>query len=109
MKMSQGRQNLSSAGPQHATLLGFRTKPPLAVRDACRVTGAGRIRKGLWGQPLRAIPEGALEVSAMEGSPTIAQSLADIHFVRLVFVLEDAPEFARPLPKEEWRFSSFST
>jgi uncharacterized damage-inducible protein DinB len=51
---------------------------------------------------LRAIPEGALEVSAMEGSPTIAQLFTHIHFVRLVFVLEDAPEFARPLPKEEW-------
>ena len=25
-----------------------------------------------------------------------------IHFVRLVFVLEDAPEFASGLPKEEW-------
>ena len=25
-----------------------------------------------------------------------------IHFVRLVFVLEDAPEFASGLPEEEW-------
>jgi len=25
-----------------------------------------------------------------------------IHFVRLIFVSEDAPEFARGLPKEEW-------
>ena len=51
---------------------------------------------------LGAIPEGALELSAMEGSPSIAQLFTHIHFVRLVFVLEDAPEFARPLPKEEW-------
>ncbi len=25
------------------------------------------------------------------------------HFVRLVFISEDAPEFARDLPEEEWR------
>jgi uncharacterized damage-inducible protein DinB len=28
---------------------------------------------------------------------------AHIHYVRLVFVLEDAPEFAGGLPEEEWR------
>jgi methionine salvage enolase-phosphatase E1 len=26
-----------------------------------------------------------------------------IHYVRLVFVVEDAPEFAKPLPEGEWR------
>jgi uncharacterized damage-inducible protein DinB len=51
---------------------------------------------------LRALPEGGLEVRAMEGSPSIAQLFTHIHFVRLVFVLEDAPEFARDLPAEEW-------
>jgi uncharacterized damage-inducible protein DinB len=51
---------------------------------------------------LRALPEGGLEVRAMEGSPTIAELFTHIHFVRLVFVLEDAPEFARNLPGEEW-------
>jgi len=51
---------------------------------------------------LRALPEGGLEASAMEGSPSIAQLFTHIHFVRLVFVLEDAPEFARKLPEEEW-------
>jgi uncharacterized damage-inducible protein DinB len=51
---------------------------------------------------LRVLPEGGLEVRAMEGSPSIAQLFTHIHFVRLVFVLEDAPEFARSLPKEEW-------
>ncbi|HXL21719.1 MAG TPA: DinB family protein [Candidatus Dormibacteraeota bacterium] len=51
---------------------------------------------------LRALPDGALEIKAMEGSPSIAQLFTHIHFVRLVFVFEDAPEFARDLPKEEW-------
>ena len=51
---------------------------------------------------LRALPEGGLEARAMEGSPSIAELFTHIHFVRLVFVLEDAPEFARNLPEEEW-------
>jgi uncharacterized damage-inducible protein DinB len=51
---------------------------------------------------LRALPEGGLEASAMEGSPSIAEMFTHIHYVRLVFVLEDAPEFARSLPEEEW-------
>jgi hypothetical protein len=38
----------------------------------------------------------------MEGSPSIAQLFTYIHFVRLVFVFEDAPEFAKNLPEEEW-------
>jgi uncharacterized damage-inducible protein DinB len=50
---------------------------------------------------LKALPEGALETSAMDG-PSIAQLFTHIHFVRLVFVFEDAPEFARKLPEEEW-------
>ena len=52
---------------------------------------------------LRALPEGTLEISAMDGSPTVAQLFMHIHYVRLVFVVEDAPEFARPLPAGEWR------
>src|SRR3989441_13253357 len=51
---------------------------------------------------LRAIPDGGLEARAMEGSPSIAELFRHIHFVRLVFVSEDAPEFARRLPEEEW-------
>ena len=51
---------------------------------------------------LRALPEGGLEARAMEGSPSVAQLFTHIHFVRLVFVFEDAPEFARKLPEEEW-------
>jgi uncharacterized damage-inducible protein DinB len=51
---------------------------------------------------LRALPEGVLEARAMEGSPSIAQLFTHIHYVRLVFVFEDAPEFARDLPEKEW-------
>jgi len=51
---------------------------------------------------LRAMPEGGLEASAMEGSPSVAEMFTHIHYVRLVFVFEDAPEFARELPNEEW-------
>ena len=38
----------------------------------------------------------------LSGSSCVAQLFTHIHFVRLVFVLEDAPEFAIPLPEEEW-------
>jgi uncharacterized damage-inducible protein DinB len=51
---------------------------------------------------LRALPEEGLDARAMEGSPTIAEMLTHIHYVRLVFVSEDAPEFARKLPEAEW-------
>lgn len=50
------------------------------------------------------IPEGGLDARAIEGSPTVGEMLAHIHHVRLVFVEEDAPEFARtPVEHErEW-------
>src|ERR1700687_3072059 len=55
---------------------------------------------------LRGLPDGGLEARAMEGSPSVAQLFTHIHFVRLVFVFEDAPEFApqlaKDLPEEEW-------
>jgi len=51
---------------------------------------------------LRVIPEGGLEAKATEESPSVAEMFTHIHFVRLIFVSEDAPEFARELPKEEW-------
>ena len=44
---------------------------------------------------VRIIPEGGLDARAVEGSPTVGEMLAHIHYVRLVFVEEDAPEFAR--------------
>jgi uncharacterized damage-inducible protein DinB len=51
---------------------------------------------------LRLLPQGGLEVRAMEGSPTVAELFTHIHYVRLVFVSEDAPEFSANLPEEEW-------
>ena len=51
---------------------------------------------------LRALPKGGLEIKAMDGSPSVAQLFTHIHYVRLVFVFEDAPEFAKKLPEEEW-------
>jgi uncharacterized damage-inducible protein DinB len=51
---------------------------------------------------LRALPEGGLEARAMEGSPSVAQLFTHIHYVRLVLVFEDAPEWAKDLPREEW-------
>jgi uncharacterized damage-inducible protein DinB len=52
---------------------------------------------------LHAVPEGGLEVRVLEDSPSVGELFTHIHYVRLVFVSEDAPEFARELPKEEWR------
>lgn len=51
---------------------------------------------------LRTLPEGGLEVRAMEGGPSIAELFTHVHFVRLVFVFEDASEFAANLPEAEW-------
>jgi len=51
---------------------------------------------------LRALPEGGLDASSMPGSPTVAEMFTHMHFVRLVFVSEDAPEFAQTLPEKEW-------
>jgi uncharacterized damage-inducible protein DinB len=52
---------------------------------------------------LRALPGSALDLRPMEGSPTMAELFTHIHYVRLVFLSEDAPEFAREPPAEEWR------
>ncbi len=51
---------------------------------------------------LRVLPEGGLDAKATEDSPSVVRMLTHIHYVRLVFVLEDAPEFARDMPREEW-------
>lgn len=51
---------------------------------------------------LRSVPARGLEIKAMDGSPSIAQLFTHIHYVRLVFVSEDAPEFAKKMPEEEW-------
>jgi uncharacterized damage-inducible protein DinB len=51
---------------------------------------------------LHSLPEGGLEARAMEGSPSIGQMFTHIHYVRLVFVSEDAPEFVVEVPQGEW-------
>jgi uncharacterized damage-inducible protein DinB len=51
---------------------------------------------------LRAIPQDGLAVRPIAGSPTVAELFTHIHYVRLVFVSEDAPEFARKMPEKEW-------
>jgi hypothetical protein len=51
---------------------------------------------------LHAVPPGGLEVRAMKSSPSVGQLFMHIHYVRLVFVSEDAPDFAKPVPEEEW-------
>src|SRR5229473_4101073 len=55
---------------------------------------------------LRALPEGGLEARVMGGSPSVAELFTHIHYVRLVFISEVAPEFApefaKALPEEEW-------
>jgi uncharacterized damage-inducible protein DinB len=51
---------------------------------------------------LRAVPEDAMALTPVDGSPSIAQLFMHIDYVRLIFVSEDAPEFARATPKGEW-------
>jgi uncharacterized damage-inducible protein DinB len=51
---------------------------------------------------LRSVPEGGLDVKASESSPSVAQQFTHIHHERLVSVFEEAPEFARQVPEDEW-------
>jgi hypothetical protein len=51
---------------------------------------------------LRAIPDGGLVARAMPGSPTVAQMFTHMHHERIVSVLENAPEWAGPVPEQEW-------
>ncbi|WP_260706078.1 DinB family protein [Edaphobacter flagellatus] len=51
---------------------------------------------------LRAVPEDGLAARVMAGSPTVSQMFTHMHYVRLVFLYEDAPEFARSVPEREW-------
>jgi len=52
---------------------------------------------------LDALPSEALDLRAAEDSPPLGGLFTHMHYCRLVFVQEDAPEFARPLPEGEWR------
>ena len=52
---------------------------------------------------LRVLPENGLQVRAMASSPSVAQMFSHMHYVRLVLVQEEAPEFARDIPPREER------
>jgi len=49
------------------------------------------------------LPDSGLTARVAEDSPSVAEMFTHIHYVRLVLISEDAPEFARNLPEEEWR------
>jgi uncharacterized damage-inducible protein DinB len=51
---------------------------------------------------LRLVPEDALGVSSTKGGPSIAKLFHHVHYVRLIFVTEDAPEFGAQAPEDEW-------
>lgn len=51
---------------------------------------------------LRALPEGGLGARAVSDSPSVGAQFSHIHHERLVSVLEEAPEFALPVPEQEW-------
>ena len=51
---------------------------------------------------LRLVPDDAFDLRPDRGSPSIGEMFGHIHYVRLVFVAEDAPEHARPVPAAEW-------
>jgi uncharacterized damage-inducible protein DinB len=55
---------------------------------------------------LRVVPEGGLEIRATETSASVAQQFMHIHHERLISVFEEAPEFARDVPTEEWMVES---
>jgi hypothetical protein len=52
---------------------------------------------------LRLIPIRGLDARVREGSPTVSQMFSHMHHERMVSVLENAPEYAGPVPQEEWR------
>jgi uncharacterized damage-inducible protein DinB len=51
---------------------------------------------------LHALPDGGLDVRAMQGSPSVGELFGHIHYVRLIFVSEDAREFVKEIPAQEW-------
>ena len=52
---------------------------------------------------LRAIPKEDLDRRPSETSLSIAQLFAHLHYVRMIFVVENVPEIAVEMRKEEWR------
>jgi uncharacterized damage-inducible protein DinB len=52
---------------------------------------------------LRALPEADMDLHATDGSPTVAQLFMHMHYCRMVFVHETAPEVGAVVPTGEWR------
>lgn len=50
----------------------------------------------------RAIAPNDLAARATDSSPSVGEMFYHVHYVRLVFVSEDAPEFANDVPQQEW-------
>ncbi|WP_058188444.1 DinB family protein [Terracidiphilus gabretensis] len=51
---------------------------------------------------LRALPPGGLQARALPTSPTVARMFTHMHYVRLIFLAEDAPQFTPQVPDREW-------
>jgi len=51
---------------------------------------------------LRALPPGGHDARAMATSPSVTEMFAHVIYVRLIFVFEDAPEWAGPLHPRNW-------
>ena len=52
---------------------------------------------------LRAIADDAMDLKPIDTSPSIAQLFAHMDYCRLIFVVEDAPEFAREMRNNQWK------
>ncbi len=52
---------------------------------------------------LRALPEDTMDLRATDASPTVAQLIMHMHYCRMVFVHETAPEVGAVVPMGEWR------
>ncbi len=52
---------------------------------------------------LQALPESAMDLRATDGSPRVAQLFMHMHYCRMVFVHETAPEVGAVVPTGEWR------
>ena len=52
---------------------------------------------------LRAVPDDAMDLRPMDSSPSIAQLFTHLHYVRLIFVAEAAPEFGIDVTHCEWQ------
>jgi uncharacterized damage-inducible protein DinB len=57
---------------------------------------------------LRAISPDLFEVRATKDGPSVGEMFHHIHYVRLVFVAEDAPQFSKQVPEQEWAMESDS-